>query len=85
MGKFFTQRYEGWRIVTGQADPGVQPASHIDGKPKRWSWGCPKCGAMFDGQPTRKQARKEYREHREHYCPEKPDPRHVTAPPKFCP
>lgn len=50
-------------LKSGNVPPGVQADSYIDGRAKRWSWGC-KCGEWDDGYPSRFSARGEYLKHR---------------------
>lgn len=57
------QANESERLRSGKTKPGVRAESYIDGRARRWSWGC-KCGEWEDGYPTRVDATLAYREHK---------------------
>lgn len=57
------QTNESELLRSGKTKPGVRADSYIDGRARRWSWGC-KCGEWEDGYSTKTEATLAYREHR---------------------
>ena len=67
-----SQDEESAQLLSGEVKGGVQPDSYIDGRARRWSWGCSKCGEWEDCYPGREFARIDYKKHKDE-CKGRPE------------